>query len=257
MQLNGKKAIITGAASGIGQVTAKRFTEEGSAVACIDIDATQLEDTVDKLLRKKVNVIGFVGDVSDPNAVNELVEKSVEKLGGVDILINNAGISYPGTIEDISYQDWNRNIAVNLSSFFLMSKAVWPRYVEQNSGSIINMSSIMGLTGLRNSFAYCSCKAGIIAFTKSLAADGAPLGIRVNCICPGYVDTPLMNIALREVKGLGQAIIKQVPAQRMATAAEIANGFVFLASDQASYVNGANLVIDGAATVGFGGSYID
>jgi NAD(P)-dependent dehydrogenase (short-subunit alcohol dehydrogenase family) len=145
-------------------------------------------------------------------------------------------------------------MAVNLTSMFLFTKAAWPTFSKQKSGAIVNMSSIMGLTGVRQSFVYCASKAAIIGLTKSIAADGAPLGIRVNCICPGFVSTPIMDQAhSNEVQA---RISAQIPLRRMATPAEIAGGCVYLVSDDASYATGTVLVLDGSATAGFAGCYL-
>lgn len=255
MKLNGKKALITGAASGIGRAIATRFIEQGAHVACVDINASDLEATVQALQTEDRNVVGFHADVAVRADVENAVQSALEALGGLDILVNNAGINSSATIDQVDEEMWNRTLAVNLTSAFLLSKSVWRRFSAQGHGVIVNMSSIMGLTGARNSFVYCTSKAAIIALTKSLAADGGPLGIRVNCVCPGYVRTPTMDKA--HTMSVQAKIANQLPIKRMAAPAEIADGFVYLASDDASYANGAILVLDGAATVGFAGCHLE
>lgn len=255
MRLSGKKALVTGAASGIGRAIASRFVEEGAHVACLDINEEALKDTVDELKINERVVVGITTDVSVPRDVEHAAETAISELGGLDIVINNAGANTDGNITEFNHERWNKAIALNLTSFFSMSRCVWPLFVRQGYGVIVNTSSIMGITGARNSFAYCTCKAGIIALTKSLAADGGPLGIRVNCVCPGFVHTPIMDQVHSEEAQL--KITKQLPAKRMAMPSEVADGFVYLASDEASYANGTVLVLDGAATVGFGGCYVE
>lgn len=255
MRLSGKKALVTGAASGIGRAIASRFIEEGADVACIDINSSELNITVTKLQNHQRKLIGIVADVSIPSDVENAAQKAITKLGGLDIVVNNAGANQIGTIDTFSHEQWNKTIALNLTSFFSMSKYIWPHFVRQGHGVILNTSSIMGITGASKNFAYCTCKAGIIALTKSLAADGGPLGIRVNCVCPGFVHTPIMDKA--HSKENQSRITNQLPARRMATPKEVADGFVYLASDDASYANGTVLVLDGAATVGFAGCYVN
>jgi 3-oxoacyl-[acyl-carrier protein] reductase len=255
MKLKGKKALVTGAASGIGRAIATRFIEQGAHVACVDIDASALAATVQELQTENRKVVGFHADVAVRADVEKAVQGAQDVLEGLDILVNNAGINAGGTIDLVDEEMWNRTLAVNLTSTFFLSKAVWRIFAAQGQGVIVNMSSIMGLTGARNSFVYCASKAAIIALTKSLAADGGPLGIRVNCVCPGYVRTPIMDKA--HSMNAQSKIANQLPIRRMAVPAEIADGFVYLASDDASYANGSILVLDGAATVGFAGCYLE
>jgi NAD(P)-dependent dehydrogenase (short-subunit alcohol dehydrogenase family) len=255
MRLNGKKALVTGAAAGIGRAIAARLVAEGAGVACVDIDGAQLDATVGSLNGGPGSAFGIVADVGLGAQVESAVDAAVGRLQGLDILINNAGINASGTVETVSPAQWDRVLAVNLSSVYHMCRRAWPFFVRQRRGAIVNMSSIMGMTPVRESFAYSSTKAAIIALTKSLAADGAPLGIRVNCVCPGYVQTPIMD---RAHSAETQArLAAQIPARRMAAPAEIAAAFAWLASDEASYVNGAALLVDGAASAGFAGCFID
>jgi NAD(P)-dependent dehydrogenase (short-subunit alcohol dehydrogenase family) len=255
MKLRGKKAIVTGAAAGIGHAIATRFCSEGATVACLDIDAPRLDETVRGLNAAGARALAFPVDLGVPAEAERAARDAIAALGGLDILVNNAGVNASGTLETTELADWNRTLAVDLTSVFVLSKAAWPVLAAQRRGVILNMSSIMGLTGAANSFAYCACKAAIVGLTRSLAADGGPLGIRVNCVSPGFVSTPIMDRA--HSPEFQQRISEQLPARRMASAPEIAAGFVFLASDDASYVTGATLVMDGAATVGFAGCYLE
>lgn len=255
MKLVGKKALITGAAAGIGRAIAARFLAEGAQVACIDVNAALLESTVLALRNKDNRVLAIAADVSSPLDVERAIQTVMTDLEGLDILVNNAGINYEGTVESLTPAQWDRIIAVNLTSVYLLCRATWPHFSRQQRGVIINMSSIMGLTGARNSFAYSSTKAAIISLTRCLAEDGGPLGIRVNCVCPGYVHTPGLDDV--HDSGTQQRLAAQIPLRRMASPDEIAAGFAFLASDDASYANGTTLVLDGAATVGFAGCYLN
>jgi 3-oxoacyl-[acyl-carrier protein] reductase len=255
MKLEGKKALITGAASGIGRAIAGRFLAEGAQVACVDVNTGALDSTVRAFRTQDNKVLGITADVSSPPDVDRAVHTVMTEFGGLDILVNNAGIICAGTVESLIPAQWDRVIAVNLTSVYLLCRATWPHFCRQKRGAIINMSSIMGLTGARNSFAYSSTKAAIIALTKCLAEDGGPLGIRVNCVCPGYVHTPGID-DIHDPR-TQQRLAAQIPLRRMASPDEIAAGFVFLASDDASYANGSALVLDGAATVGFAGCYLN
>ena len=255
MKLRGKKAIVTGAAAGIGHAIATKFCLEGATVACLDIDAQRLDATVRELNSAGSRAMAFQVDLAVPGEAERVARKAIGALGGLDILVNNAGVNASGTLETTELADWNHTVAIDLTSVFVLSKVAWPVLAAQRSGVILNMSSIMGMTGAANSFAYCACKAAIVGLTRSLAADGGPLGIRVNCVSPGFVHTPIMDKA--HSAEFQERISGQLPMRRMATAQEVAAGFAFLASDDASYVTGATLVMDGAATVGFAGCYLD
>jgi len=255
MKLSGKRAIVTGAAAGIGHAIATRFCFEGATVACLDIDAQRLNATVQELNTAGTRALAYHVDLAVPPEAERAAREAIAALGGLDILVNNAGINATGTLETTDLADWNRTVAVDLTSVFVLSKAAWPVLAAQRRGVILNMSSIMGLTGAANSIAYCACKAAIVGLTRSLAADGGPLGIRVNCVSPGFVHTPIMDRA--HSPEFQQRISAQLPMRRMASAQEVAAGFVFLASDDASYITGATLVMDGAATVGFAGCYLE
>jgi NAD(P)-dependent dehydrogenase (short-subunit alcohol dehydrogenase family) len=259
MKLRGKKALVTGAAQGIGRAIALRFVQEGASIACIDCAADALGATVRDLQsvgrERGAQVIAITADVGIAADVERSSRSALAQLQGLDILVNNAGVNAAGSVEAVSADAWNRVMAVNLTSMFLFTKAVWPVFSKQKHGAIVNMSSIMGLTGVRESFAYCASKAAIIGLTKSIAADGAPLGIRVNCICPGFVSTPIMDQA--HSRQMQDRISVQIPARRMAAPAEIAAGCLYLVSDDASYASGSVLVLDGSATAGFAGCYLE
>ena len=255
MKLLGKKVLITGAAAGIGRAIATRFADEGASLVGVDIDSAGLETTVRALQGRPGRILGLYADLGIPEDIERVAKDAIGQLQGLDILVNNAGVNASGSVDTVTLADWNRVIAVNLTSMFLLSKAVWASFSSQTQGVILNMSSIMGLTGARNNFAYCTSKAAIIGLTRSIAADGAALGIRVNCICPGYVNTPIMDRA--HSKEFQDRICAQIPMGRMASPQEVASAALYLASDDASYTTGSVLVLDGAATVGFAGCYLE
>jgi NAD(P)-dependent dehydrogenase (short-subunit alcohol dehydrogenase family) len=221
----------------------------------VDINDGELAETVRALNGGAGNAIGIVADVGVAADVERAASAAIDALQGLDILVNNAGINASGTVETLAPAQWDRVIAVNLTSMFLMCRMAWPGFVRQGHGVIVNMSSIMGVTPVRDSVAYCSTKAAIIALTKSLAADGGPHGIRVNCVCPGYVHTPIMDRA--HSAATQERLAAQIPMRRMAAPDEIAAAFTWLASEEASYANGLSLVLDGAATAGFAGCYLE
>lgn len=248
MRLTGKIAAVTGAASGIGLATCRRFTAAGAQVACIDSDATGLEHVCEELAAAGASVACIPADVSSRADVEAAFERIMRELHGVHMLVNVAGRNYEGDVVSLDEQAWDDCFAVNLKSVFLTAKAVWPRMVEQGGGVILNTSSVMGRAGAANAVAYATAKAAIINLTRCLAADGAAHGIRSNVVCPGVVDTPVMSAVFGKQVDPAAAqrrMVQQLPLQRMANADEVAAAFLYLASDDARYVTGAELVVDG------------
>lgn len=250
MRLKDKVAIVTGAASGIGKAAVHRFVEEGARVVLGDIDADGLRATSADL-GEAVHTVPT--DVSVPEDVEHLANTAVERFGTIDVLFSNAGIEFPSTVTEIDPADWNRVISVNLSSVFLCAKYVLPHMIENGGGSIINTASQLGLVGYRNFAVYNAAKGGVVNLTRNMALDYAEHNVRVNAICPGPIDTPHIE---RQVAGLDpqardeayRSIAGLVPLGRLGTAEEIADGVLFLASDESSFMTGANLVIDGGYT---------
>jgi NAD(P)-dependent dehydrogenase (short-subunit alcohol dehydrogenase family) len=197
------------------------------------------------------NFIPLVADVSNPDEVSASVARVLEHGRGVDVLVNNAGINMGKRIVDLEIADWNRAFDTNLRSVYLYSKAVWPNFVERRSGAIVNVASIMGQVGGVGAPAYCAAKAGIIMLSRCLAKDGGPHGIRVNSVCPGYIDTPIMDRVIEEAPDpvkARQAIIDRMPLGRMGSVQDVAAAILFLASADALYISGTELTIDGAVT---------
>jgi len=248
MHLEGKKAIITGAATGIGAVTSQTFAREGAGVVVADINDDQAEKTVADI-RAAGGEAHFVHcDVTKESDVADLMKQGAELLGGLDILFNNAGAQRSGLITEFEQDMWDLLMAVNPRSCFFGIKHAVPLLRESGGGSIINMASLAGVKGGPGLTAYSASKGAIVGFTKAVAAELAPEGIRVNCVCPGWIDTPFNQPAIDFMGGRQdqERIVKQiVPMGRQGVPEEIAPIVVYLASDGSSYMTGQALVIDG------------
>ncbi len=251
--LSGKIAIVTGGASGIGMACAIRFARDGALVVVADVNDEGGRDVV-----RKIANIGALGeflhiDVTSPEEVEQMIHSTAAKHGRIDVLLNNVGINPVGNAAEATLEDWDRVMRVNLKSSFLGCKMVLPLMVRQGSGSIINMGSVSGLeAGPVSQTIYEVSKAGIIALTKSVAQDFGSKNIRANCICPGGTATPLLKKFMEESMSSGErdAWVSIIPMGRLAEPEEIASVAAFLASDEASYVNGATITVDGGRTAG-------
>jgi NAD(P)-dependent dehydrogenase (short-subunit alcohol dehydrogenase family) len=255
-RLKGKAAIITGAASGIGQGTAEVFAEEGARLVLVDRDGAGLEATCARLKANRIEVVGVCGDVSKSDTIDRAVSTALETCGQIDVVFNNAGIMPYGDLRTFGEAVWDEVLAVNVKSMFLMCKAVIPPMLQRGAGSIINTSSVMATLTEPGYEAYTTSKAGVIGLTKAIAVSYAEQGIRCNCICPGWVDTPMNRKVAEDVGGLDKlySIIKrQQPQGRMASTREVAYAVLFLASDEASAVTGSALYVDGASSAAIGG----
>lgn len=245
MRLNGKKAIITGGGSGIGRSTALLFAKEGAMVAISDINQENGEETVHLIKKEGGNAFFHQTDVSVADQVMLLVEQTVASFGGLDILFNNAGI---GNSEvkgiDLSEDEWDRVIDVNLKSVFLGIKYAVPELKKSNGGAIINTSSLLGLKGQKYMAAYNASKAGVILLTKNAALEYGKDNIRVNAIAPGVIDTNIIN-GWKNNERKWPIISRANALGRIGTPEEVANAVLFLASDEASFITGATLSVDG------------
>jgi 3-oxoacyl-[acyl-carrier protein] reductase len=244
-------AIVTGAAHGIGQAVASVLLREGATVYGLDIDARGLEQTTQLLGAAGGRFIGLTTDVSDAQQVSGNVQQILAATQRIDLLVNNAGINMGKRIAELAIADWDRVFDTNLKSVYLMCRAVWPAFERQLYGNIVNVSSIMGQVGGVGAPAYCSTKAGIIMLSRCLAKDGARYGIRVNSVCPGYIDTPIMDRLLDAMPDPVRARAElrgRMPLGRLGRAEEIGLAVAFLASADASYISGTELTIDGAVT---------
>jgi len=244
-------AIVTGAAHGIGQAVASAFVREGATVYGLDVDGRGLEQSAEALRVGAGRFIGIQADVANPDDVSGSVQQVLAAMQRIDVLVNNAGINMAKRIGELEIADWDRVFDTNLKSVYLMCRAVWPAFERQRSGNIVNVASVMGQVGGVGSPAYCSTKAGIIMLSRCLAKDGAPHGIRVNSVCPGYIDTPIMDRVLDAMPDPAKAraqLRSRMPLGRLGRAEEIGAAILFLASADAGYISGTELTIDGAVT---------
>jgi 3-hydroxybutyrate dehydrogenase len=253
-----KVVFITGAAQGIGYEIGKRFAEQGAKVVLTDIQETQVKEAADQLKSEGYKVIGLKCDVTNEEDIQRAMDETVEKMGSLDVLINNAGMQYISMIEDFPTEKFEQLIKVMLISPFMAIKKALPIMKKQQFGRIINMASINGLVGFAGKSAYNSAKHGVIGLTKVAALETATDGITVNAICPGYVDTELVRNQLHDLaktrnvsveKVLEEVIYPLVPQKRLLTVDEIALYALFLASEEAKGITGQTIVIDGGYTV--------
>jgi meso-butanediol dehydrogenase/(S,S)-butanediol dehydrogenase/diacetyl reductase len=245
----GKVALVTGAASGIGRATALRLASEGARVFATDINDAALAETVTAIEAGGGEAVAHRLDVADPAACRDAVAAAVARFGQLDVLCNVAGILQWGHVTDFSEADWNRIVAINLSSVFFLSQAAIPHLLATR-GVIVNMASAAAVRGQAYTSPYCATKAAVVALTKSMAVEYAKRGLRVVALAPGGVKTPLTAaMTFREDFDL-TLIQKLMPLTEMAEPEEIAAAVAYLASPEARYVNGAILSIDGAQTAG-------
>lgn len=247
----GNIVVVTGAANGIGRGVAAAFVGEGAIVYGFDIDSGGLEATRRALTSGAGKFNGIEANVAKADDVLRNVDKVLRETGRVDVLVNNAGINMAKRLADLEIGDWDRVFDTNLKSVYLMCKAVWPGFQSRRAGNIVNVASIMGQVGGVGSPAYCSTKASIIMLSRCLAKDGAQYGIRVNSVCPGYIDTPIMERQFQTLPDpvrARQDIVDRMPLGRMGIPEDVAAGILFLASTEAAYISGSKLTIDGAVT---------
>ncbi len=244
MRLKDKKAIITGGAGGIGKAITIGFLKEGASVAIVDNNDVFIDNGEREELFRHNSVVFVRADVSDSGEVGQMVNQVIRKFNKIDILVNCAGIYEYSTMLNMNDEEWDKTLRVNLYSCFYCSRAVGACMREQRSGSIINLSSIAGMRAASMGHShYGASKAGIIGFTRAIAAELGPFGIRANCICPGLtVGTPMGNSAQN---AMGEEYLKRVPLGRFAIPQDIAYGATYLASDESNYITGACLNITG------------
>jgi NAD(P)-dependent dehydrogenase (short-subunit alcohol dehydrogenase family) len=248
MRLENKVALITGGTSGIGEATALLFAKEGAKVAITGRDEKRGQAVVERITNDGGRAIFMRSDVRRAEDCRHAVEETLSAFSGLHILFNNAGVFFPHTILECTEEEWDLQIDINLKGTFLMSKAALPHMIEQRCGVIINNSSGWGIAGGDAAVAYCASKGGVVLLTKAMAIDHGRQGIRVNCICPGDVDTPMLpeDARLRGLKWEDYlAGCANRPMGRIGTTDEIAKAALFLASDDSSFMTGASLVVDG------------
>jgi 3-oxoacyl-[acyl-carrier protein] reductase len=240
--LDGKVAIVTGGAQGIGEAIAVTLAKEGASIAVLDVNLEKAAETAAKLKEFGVESEAFKCDVSNSANVEEVTNLVVDKFKRIDILVNNAGITRDNLLVRMTEQEWDLVIAINLKGTFNFTKSVGKLMMKQRFGSMINISSVIGLMGNAGQTNYAATKAGVIGITKSVAKELGGRNVRVNAVCPGYINTAMTAKLTDEVKN---AMISIIPAKRMGEAQDVANAVLFLASDLSSYVTGETIRVDG------------
>ena len=242
--LEGKVALVTGAGRGIGKAIALRFAQEGANVAFTDLAVNEaVEETVKEIEAMGVKAKAYASNAANFDETHEVVKQIVEDFGRIDVLVNNAGITKDGLMMRMSEAQWDAVINVNLKSAFNFIHAVTPVMAKQRGGSIINMSSVVGVSGNAGQCKYSASKAGMIGLAKSIAKEMGPRGIRANCIAPGFIITDMTNQLSQEIK---DQWAQQIPMRRGGTPEDVANVALFLASDLSSYVSGQTIHCCGA-----------
>ncbi len=248
MRLEGKVALVTGAARGIGRGIAHRFAEEGASVGIMDLDAVACQTVVDEITEAEGNALEVHADISDPTQVNAAVAKLQEHFGTITVLMNNAAVMPAGALHETPLEDFDRCLAVNLRGTYLVCSAVIPGMLSVQNGSIIHMASVTGLLGLPGIAVYSMTKGALIALGRVMSTDYAKQGIRTNTVSPGTIDSPMLHdflAAQSRPEELRQEFNDMHPIGRVGTIQEVANVCLFLASDEASFVSGSNYEVDG------------
>lgn len=252
-RLQDKVALITGAGSGIGRATAERFAEEGAHVVAADLKAETAQATADAI---GGDAFGVGIDVTDRASIAAVVEETVSRFGGLDVLVCNAGVTIVGSVMDLDEEQWDKELDTNLKSVFLCAKEAWDHLAARGGGSILSTASMAGQWAIPADAAYCASKAGLIMLTKCMALDGAKQNIRANCVCPGFTNTPMIDgyfDAQDDPEASRRFAIGLHPLGRMGEPVDHANAFVYLASDEAAWVTGLELNVDGGITCGIWG----
>jgi len=250
MKLEGKSVLITGAASGIGMAASLLFAEEGAKLTLADLNESG-DETAKQARERGAEAVFLKADVSKAKDWEATVKLAVKSYGKIDVLYNNAGIGMYRSFLETSEEDWDRVISVDLKSVYLGCKYVIPEMIRQGGGVIINTASEIGISGARNYAAYCAAKGGVVQITRALALEFGDRNIRVNCLCPGVTQTPMLEQGINKAQDPAarrRYLEQEVPLKRIGRPEEIAKGALFLASNDSSFMNGATLVIDGGAT---------
>lgn len=241
--LEGHRAVVTGAARGIGRAIAERLARAGAAVAVNDIDQRAADDAAQALRDSGLRAFAVPGDVSDPQGARRVVDAAADLLGGIDGVVNNAGIEHRASISDHSPQDWHRVLAVNLDAPFFIVQAALPHLERSAAGAIVNIASV-AIMGTFGQAAYDASKGGLLTLTRSLATELGRKDLRVNAVCPGFIETDLV-LQNERLSLIGQKQVQTQPLRRMGKPSEVANAVAWLLSDQASYVTGSAIYVDG------------
>jgi NAD(P)-dependent dehydrogenase (short-subunit alcohol dehydrogenase family) len=254
MRLKGKVALVTGGGSGLGRAISIKYSQEGANVCVADIDANRAKNTVSAI--SETHAFPVVGDVSKASDTEMMIEATISHFNGLDILVNCAGfwlVDRPDRVDALSEQDWDRVVNVNLKGTFLCSKYALRYMLKQQRGVIINLASECGMGGMLNAAAYCAAKAGIVNLTRQMGLEYARMGVRVNCIVPCNIRTPMLERELDASKNREQATqryYRLMPLGRFGVPEEVANAAVFLASDESTFTTASVLMVDGGVTAG-------
>lgn len=254
LRLDGKVAIVTGAGSGIGAAITELFTNQGAAVAALDVDEVAAQRIVSRLRKDGGNLESFACDVGDTTSVDNAIRGAVDRFGKLDILVNNAGIAHIGNIETTTEADLDRIYRVNVKGVYLCTKAAIPHLLKNGGGSIVNLASIASLIGLEDRFAYSMSKGAVLTMTRSVAVDYMAKNIRCNCLCPARVHTPFVDGYLKQhypgrEAEMFEKLSKYQPIGRMGRPDEVATLALYLASDDSSFITGQAFPIDGGVLV--------
>jgi NAD(P)-dependent dehydrogenase (short-subunit alcohol dehydrogenase family) len=251
VRLKDKVAIITGGGSGIGQACGELFAEEGASVVLAGRRAEKTAEAAAAITARGGRALGVACDVARATDVARVIRRTMAEFGAIHILVNSAGVLLVGTAEQTSEGEWDHVINTNLKGVFLVSRAAIPELRRAGGGSIVNISSVLGLVGMKNGAAYCASKGGVTLLTKAMALDHAADGIRVNCICPAIVETELLDelwAKTPDPEASRRRRAEQIPLGRFGTPRDVARMALFLASDESSWVTGAALPLDGGFT---------
>jgi NAD(P)-dependent dehydrogenase (short-subunit alcohol dehydrogenase family) len=250
-RVEGKACVVTGAGSGIGKAIAQRLAEEGGKVICVDLNAEAVAATVQNIQDTGGTAEAFAADVSDAGQTDAFIQRCVEQYGSIDVLVNNAGVNLPGVFHEVSNEVIDKTLNVNVKGAIYGSRAAIPHMLKQGGGAIVNISSVNGLVSEPFLAIYSASKGAVVMLTKGIALDYAKQGIRCNCICPGWVDTPI-NYAHAEMLGGLEKVYASIdsfqPIGRPGEPREIAHLALFLASDEASFLTGSIIAADGGMT---------
>jgi len=254
MRLEGKVALVTGGGSGLGQAISNEFAKEGAKICVADIDAKRAQTTVSSIGEKQA--FSVVGDVSNAADVETMVKMAIDHFSGLDVLVNSAGfwlVDRPDRVDALSEHDWDSVVNVNLKGTFLCSKYALQHMLKRKQGAIINLASECGMGGMLNAAAYCAAKAGVVNLTRQMGLEYARHGIRVNCIVPCNIKTPMLQRELDASGNKDLAVTRYhtlMPLGRFGEPKEVANAAVFLASDESTFTTGSVLMVDGGVTAG-------
>ncbi len=249
MRFSEETAIVTGGASGIGKAVVKTLASEGASTAILDINLQSAQNVAEEASSQGGKAIALYADVTQPDSMNEAVSRAIDEFGHIDILVSNAGWDEMKPFNDTDPSFWHRVVDINYLGHLAVIKAVLSHMIEHNTGRIVTVASDAGRVGSSGEVVYSGAKGGVIAFTKALAREVSRNGIRINCVCPGLVDTPLLASTTSDNDKIINAIVRSIPMKRVGQPQEIADAICFLASHQAEYITGQTLSVDGGLTM--------